>query len=69
MVCFFLSLLKLKLPQGCPKRGGGGQGHFWTMSKRKQLFLGMTSLRVVGNIWLWLYYGGRQCMEEANRWW
>ena len=38
MVCFFLSLLKRKLPQGCPKQGGGGEGHFWTMSKRKQLF-------------------------------
>ena len=37
MVGFFLSLLKQKLPQRCPKRGGG-QGHFWTMSKRKQLF-------------------------------
>ena len=38
MVCFFLSLLKRKLPQRCPKRGGGGEGHFWTISKRKQLF-------------------------------
>ena len=38
MVCFFLSLLKQKLPQRCPKQGGGGQGHFWTMSEREQLF-------------------------------
>ena len=38
MVCFFLSLLKRKLPRRCPKRGGGGEGHFWTMSERKQLF-------------------------------
>ena len=45
MVCFFLSLLKRKLPQRCPKRGGGGgQGHFWTMSERKQLFFRITSL-------------------------
>ena len=38
MVCFFLSLLKRKLPRRCPKQGGGGEGHFWTMSERKQLF-------------------------------
>ena len=24
MLCFFLSLLKRKLPQECPKKGGGG---------------------------------------------
>ena len=35
---FFISLLKQKLTQRCPKQGGGGQGHFWTMSERKQLF-------------------------------
>ena len=49
MVCFFISLLKRKLPQRCPKQGGGegGQGHFWTMSKRKQLFFRITSLRAL----------------------
>ena len=36
---FSLSLFKRNLPQRCPKQGGrGGQGHFWTMSKRKQFF-------------------------------
>ena len=35
----FLNLFKQKLPQVCPKRvRGGGQCHFWTMSKSKQLF-------------------------------
>ena len=27
-----------KLPRGCPKKRGGGRGHFWTMSERKVLF-------------------------------
>ena len=43
MVYFFLSLLKRKLPQRCPKRGGGGEGHIWTMSKRKKLSFRITS--------------------------
>ena len=45
-----------KLPHGCPKwadtkvtsrvskMGGGGQGHFWTRSKRRTLFFLMASL-------------------------
>ena len=48
MVCFFLSLIKRKLPQGCPKREGG-QGHFWTMSKSKRLFFWMSSLSELNN--------------------
>ena len=39
MVCFFLSLPKRKIPQRCPKQGGGDEGHFWKISKSKQLFL------------------------------
>ena len=27
-----------KLPHGCPKWGGGGRGHFWTISKKKTFF-------------------------------
>ena len=41
MLCFFLSLIQRKLPQGCPKlmgRGGGGQVHFWAMSTSERIF-------------------------------
>ena len=45
-------------PTGVRNEGGGGQGHFWTMSKRKQLFFGMTSL-IVGDV--------TECVPELLR--
>ena len=44
MVCFFLSLLKRKLPQRCPKRGGGVKATFGQCPKGSSFFLRMSSL-------------------------
>ena len=51
MVCFFLCLLKQKLPQRCPKRGGGGgvKATFGQCPKGSSFFLRITSL-IPGNI-------------------
>ena len=52
MVCFFLSLLKRKLPQACPKRVGGGgvKATFGQCPKVSGFFLGMSSLTHLGVI-------------------
>ena len=46
MVCFFLSLLKRKLPQRCPKQGGWGgvKATFGQCPKGSSFFFRMTSL-------------------------
>ena len=44
MVCFFLSLLKQKLPQGCPKQGGGVKATFGQCSKGSSFFSGSLPL-------------------------
>ena len=38
MVCFFLSLLKQKLPQRCPKRGGGSRPLLDNVQKEAAFF-------------------------------
>ena len=55
MVCFFLSLLKRKLPQRCPKRGGGGKATFGQCPKGSSFFFVITSLSYPGD-------------SEANDW-
>ena len=49
MVCFFLSLLKRKLPQSCPKRGGGVKATFGQCPKGSSFFLGLLPIVPFGN--------------------
>ena len=48
MVCFFLSLLKRKLPERCPKQGGGRgvKATFGQCPKGSSFFFRITSLRI-----------------------
>ena len=48
MVCFFLSLLKRKLPQRCPKQGGGVKATFGQCPKGSSFFFRITSLSSKG---------------------
>ena len=52
MVCFFLSLLKQKLPQRCPKQGGGRgvKATFGQCPKGSSFFFRITSLRNIFDI-------------------
>ena len=50
MVCFFLSLLKRKLPQICPKRGGGSRPLLDNARKEAAYFSGLLPLVMQGII-------------------